>query len=454
MQQRELPRVRTEPASVRAMARSFEVSTKVLSESEVTIYPRTAGVVVKVLAEEGDEVRTGQALAELDLRDAQNALRDSELALVEAEAQAPVLELAAQEALAQLDSARRSYEQAERDHERNVAIAAGVENRPGLISQKDLDASQLTRDMARAEFETAELAHRRALLDALNGGNAVERARLARDQAILALSYLTVEAPFDGVLAVRSIRVGDTVSSATPAFVLTDPAKLRAIVQRPQRELPLFRPALFASNGSDGAAPLPIEITAEAEALPGLVFRGEIERISPTIDAESGNFRVTVRFDGQAENAPPGSAELLPGMLVRLEIVTDRHAQALCVPKRALQRQGDESVVFALREGHAARIPVLELYTDDEFVEVAPAPGAGEALAFLAPGEPVIVVGQRDLEDGAPVEAVAQDAAAEDEPSPGDAAAAAQAESGAPADEPAADEPREDRTAGAGAERS
>src|SRR6185503_17074739 len=101
------------------------------------------------------------------------------------------------------------------------------------------------------------------------------------------------------------IKTGDTIAASTPAFVLTDPTRLRAIFHRPQRELEMFRGALHASGngGSDGPA-TELAIVATAEAMPGKHFRGRIERIAPTIDAASGNFRVTARMEAQADDDP------------------------------------------------------------------------------------------------------------------------------------------------------
>lgn len=388
---RELPRVETEPVARREMVSSFETTTTVVSEAEVTLFPRSAGVVVEVLAEEGDRVRAGEVLARLDDREARNALMDAEVALEEALDAVPRLALATAEAKSRRDTAEQAWTQAKRDHERNEAIAAGDDDdKPGLISMKDLDASRLARDQARGDFEASVVAFQRAELEEAAGQTAVTRARLARDRAALTLSFTEIVAPFDGVVATRTIKIGDTVTSASPAFVLSNTDELHAVIARAQRELPLFRQ-------QDDAGSAPIEITAWPDAIPGRSYRGEILRIAPTIDGESGNFRVTIRLDPGEET---GADRLLPGMFVRLEIVTDRHPDALVVPKRAVRRQGDESVLFRVVDGRAERLRVEELYADDEWVEVRP------LARSLAVGDRVIVVGTRDLEDGAAVDDV------------------------------------------------
>ena len=124
-------------------------------------------------------------------------------------------------------------------------------------------------------------------------------------------------------------------------------------------------------------------------------LRGALKRISPAIDPASGSFRLVVALDPSAESEESG--RLLPGMLVRVEIVVERHPDALVVPKRALRREGDEALVYLVEGGRAARVAVREGFTDDEHVEITP---EGRSIE---PGARVVVVGNRELEDGAEV---------------------------------------------------
>lgn len=425
VKKREPTRVLVEPAARREMVRKLETTTRIESESHVQIYPRAGGVVTELLVEEGDVVSAGQVLAKLDDRDARLRLEDARATWGEAKANLPKLELATAESQSRMENAKRSADQATRDHERNVALATGADGSPKLIAEKDLEASSLARDKAWNEYETAKLTYERTKVERQNADSAVERARVATERAELELGYTSITAPVAGVVAERSIKSGDTIGTATLAFVITDPARLRAVFHRPQRELAVFQGALQGSNGSDG--PLAeVEIFATAEALPGKRFRGRIERIAPTIDVASGNFRITARMEAAAEGDP--KARLVPGMLVRLEIVTERHPQALVVPKRAIRREGDRSTIFVVEDGKARSVEVVESFTDDSSVEVTPANGAK-----LDTGANVVVVGNRDLEEGAEVEMAGPDTveaarAEEKQPLDPDSEAAAEAE--------------------------
>jgi membrane fusion protein (multidrug efflux system) len=377
---REATRVRTRAVEKREMVRRLETTTVVESDREIPVMPRRGGTIVEVRAEEGDEVAAGQVLAVIDPRDALSALEEARIALREAQDNAVKADIIRREAEGRLERARLTAGQAERDFKRN--------EKTGLVAQRDLDALRLAQDTTKHDREAAELALDRTAYEVKASATALERSelRLAREE--LNLSHTEVTAPFAGTVALRTVRLGDSVTTASPLFVLTDGNHLRAIFHRPQRELDLFTPAT-GSNGQT-ASGLSLEVVARSEALPGIDVRGRILRVSPTIDATSGSFRVTV--DLSPRGAGP---RLLPGMLVRLEIITDRHADALVVPKRALRREGEAVHLFVLRDGSASRVDVTIGYAEGNFTEVVPA--AGQSLQT---GDRVIVVGNRDLEEG------------------------------------------------------
>ncbi|MCB9916150.1 MAG: efflux RND transporter periplasmic adaptor subunit [Planctomycetes bacterium] len=396
LQRHEPTRVRVAPVARREMVRTLETTTTVESEHHVVLHARGTGELLELFAEEGDTVEAGALLARLDQRDLAAQLADARVAHKEAEDSAAKGEIALREAEADIEQARLAFEQAKRNYERNDAAR--------LISAQDLEKLKLEMETAESTLEARVLAKDRAALDARAATTAVERAALAVERAEVALSYTELRAPFAGVISQRTCQVGDHVSAADACFELIDLANLRTVFHRPQRELALF-------GGLEEIA-----VEARAEALPGAVFPGRIQRISPSIEAASGSFRVTVRLAPEA-----GGARLLPGMLLRLRLVVERHPDALVVPKRALKREGDTTLVYAVRDGLASGVVVLEGFGDDADVEVLP-----QGDASLVEGEPVVVVGNRDLEDGKEVVVVDEHEleGAADEAATTDAAAA------------------------------
>lgn len=404
----ERPLVRVEPVARREMVQRLVTTTVVRSQRQVQVLPLASGIVVEILAEEGAAVAAGTLLARLDARDAQAAVREARVALREAENGVAAARIALREAEAAVQSADLAAEQSRRTFERN--------EKAGLLSMQELDVLRLARENAERDRIAAGLLVERRQHDLVAAETSRERSAVLLDRSELALSHTEVRAPFRGHISERRVSAGDSVGGQTPLFVLVDLDDLVAVLHRPQRELGLF----LAGGGANGAAAPGAkragEITAQSEALPGRTFRGELLRISPAIDPESGSFRVTVRLLPDA-----GGAQLLPGMLVRLSVVTERRPDALVVPKRAVQREGDALVLWRYEGGRVTRVRVEEGLSSDDELEVRPTGGAR-----LEAGDPVVVVGNRDLEEGDEVELAsdstqvpAPDAAPSDSPTAG-----------------------------------
>ncbi len=368
--------VLTAPVQRREMVRTTSTTTNIESVNEIQIFPRSTGVITSILVEEGDRVEAGEVLAVIDPRDAQASLADAQIALKEAHEATSRLALTRDEADQRVARSRLAWEQAQREVQRNEEA--------GLLSEVDLDKLRLARDTSEHDHLATKLSAQISQQELERQKTVIERAELTVQRQELALSHTQIVAPFTGILASRAIKVGDSAGGTAAAFTLTDPDNLRAIVYRPQRELSFFQ------NSSDLST---VEIRVQPEALPGQVFKGTINVHSPTIDATSGSFRITLSLDqSTTESAGP---RLAPGMLARIDIVTERRPNALVVPKRALRREGDSQFLFVVRESKAVRLRVEEGLSDDEYVELVLADEGS-----IETGETVIVVGNRDLEGG------------------------------------------------------
>jgi RND family efflux transporter MFP subunit len=376
IKRRDAIQVRTVPVQRREMVRTTSTTTNVESVNEIQIFPRSTGVITSILVEEGDGVEMGEVLAVIDPREAQASLADAQIALKEAHEATLRLALTRDEADQRVARSRLAWEQAQREVQRNEEA--------GLLSEVDLDKLRLARDTSEHDHLATELSAQVSQQELERQKTVIERADLTVQRQELALSYTQIVAPFTGFIASRTIKVGDSAGGTTAAFTLTDPDNLRAVVYRPQRELSFFQ------NSSDLSK---IEIRVQPEALPGQIFAGTIQFLSPTVDATSGSFRITLSLNQPtSEDAGP---RLAPGMLARIDIVTERRPHALVVPKRALRREGDNQFLFVVREGKAVRLKVEEGLSDDEFVELTLAEGD-----TVEAGEAVIIVGNRDLEGG------------------------------------------------------
>ncbi len=427
LKRREPVRVRVVPVEQREMQRKLQTTTVVHSEKEIQLYPRASGIVTEVFVKQGDRVEAGQELAVVDDREAKAMVADARVAIAEAKDAIARADVALREAEARVAQSKLEWEQAQRDFDRN-------EKAGNLISAQALETLRTLRDTRASDHETAKLGRDRGVIEQRSAATALQKAELALARAELELSYTRIQAPISGIVAQATVRIGGTVGRGTSvletagaAFVITDLNDLHVTIHRPQRELAWFMTAWRGPDAKPAAADgdhaaRTVDIRATAEALPGLELRGRIERIAPSIDPQSGSFAVHAVLEpvapanGGTNGHSQDHGRLLPGMLVRLEIVTDRHPDALVVPKRSLRREGEANLLFVVRDGRAHRIEVTEGFTDDAAVEVF---ASGDAK--LAAGDLVVVVGNRELEDGAEVvleETSAQPKDDEAEPAP------------------------------------
>ena len=217
----------------------------------------------------------------------------------------------------------------------------------------------------------------------------LENARAQLRMAKLELSYGTVTAPISGVVAARNIKLGNLVQINTPIFTIVDTSRLEATLNAPEREIETLK------------AGQAVQLTVDA--LPGKVFAGRIDRVSPVVDSGSGTFRVICAFDG--------GGVLQPGMFGRIRINYDQRANALVIPRTALLDDGGTPAVFTVKAGKAARAELKLGYVDGEWVEVREG---------LRAGDPVVVAGKSALREGSAVQVIGDKAAA---PAPAKAAA-------------------------------
>jgi membrane fusion protein (multidrug efflux system) len=209
----------------------------------------------------------------------------------------------------------------------------------------------------------------------------LENARASLRLARLELSYGTVTAPISGVVATRNIKPGNLVQINTPIFTIVDTSRLEATLTPPEREIETLK------------AGQAVQLTVDA--LPGKVFAGRIDRVSPVVDSGSGTFRVVCAFDG--------GGLLLPGMFGRMRINYDQRADALAIPRAALLEDGGTPAVFTVQADKAVRSELKIGYVDGEWVEVR---------AGLREGADVVVAGKSALREGSAVQVIGANNAA------------------------------------------
>jgi RND family efflux transporter MFP subunit len=242
--------------------------------------------------------------------------------------------------------ARTTEETARRDHERLSGLYE-----QGLVSVDEYEASRRDAEDAAHALELAELE----------------------------LYRTVIRAPIAGVVVTRHLDVGATVSDGTPVYDLADLDPLYADINIPERHVTQLKP------GQE------VRLTADATGAEALAI---IERIAPAVDPATGTVKVTVAVEGDSV--------LRPGAFVRVDIVTDTHADALVVARSALVAEGRRWHLYRLTED-ATAVEQVEVELGFETGDRVEIMGAAEVDVTLTAGERIVVVGAPALSDGAKI---------------------------------------------------
>jgi membrane fusion protein (multidrug efflux system) len=203
-----------------------------------------------------------------------------------------------------------------------------------------------------------------------------EQQKAAYALAELNLKYTSIRTPIGGVVAERLVKVGNMVLPNQPVFRVTGLNPLIAVLHVPERQLGRLHPGLKAQLAVD--------------AVEGKMFEGEIGRISPIVDPETGTVKVTIETHD-------ATRQLRPGMFARIKIIYDVHANVLMAPKDAIMSEDREAAVFVVQDSLAVRRPVTIGYTNTTHVEI---------IEGLALGDTVVTTGKGSLKDSTKVEIV------------------------------------------------
>jgi membrane fusion protein, multidrug efflux system len=332
-----LERVRTMPVERNTIELALDAVANVESLDVVDVMAERAEPVIEILVEEGDQVKKGQVIARLRDRVASLAVRDAEVRVREAE---------------------NEYKRATRDNDRNKQLAVRPDG-TSLLSERDLENSE------------------QAMLAA---GTALESAQVALDQARLDFDRCTLLAPIDGTVTARDISLGDQTVVGQRAFQVADLARPRVIFYRPQGEI--------------GQLKIGQLLVANSAALPPGGIKGQIERIAPVVDAQSGTVKVTAILNPSAEMTLP------TGLLVRLRLVLDSHPDAILIPKRGVIYDDDRMLIFAVRDGKAVQVVLQPGFENPTHIE-----HLGDEITEA---DFIVTVGQDRLDDGEAVEVLAE----------------------------------------------
>jgi membrane fusion protein, multidrug efflux system len=229
-------------------------------------------------------------------------------------------------------------------------------------AERDLSDAKLkrTQDLFNKQFLSA------AALDDAKASAQIAQARLALAQATL--DKMSLKAPFDGVIGIRQISVGDYVKEGEALVNLEDTRSMKADFRVPERVL--------------GRLAAGQQVSLQTDAYPGQTFPARVSAIDVSVDASGRSLLIRAELKDATKR-------LKPGMFVRVGLLLESRQSALVVPEEALVTSQGRLSVFRVAEGKASAVPVktgLRSLVDGRAVV--------EITQGLSAGDMVITAGQ------------------------------------------------------------
>jgi HlyD family secretion protein len=298
----------------------------------VSVRAERAGVISRVLAEKGQQVRKGALLVELDSRDARADVASASAAVAGARAQLQTvmeggrsaekveIENALERDRMELRIAQRDYDSLRRLAEKHAATKMEVAEAQQKVQQIQADMEALERKRA-ALVESADRASAEAKLREAEASLEQARTRLAQSQ---------MRSPIAGTVYELSARTGGYVNVGDPVVGVGEVGTLRVRVYVDEPEL---------GRVAEG---MPVVITWDA--MPDRRWKGTVEKmptqIVPLGTRQVGEVIVTI------ENA---DQTLLPGTNINAEVISQTVENGLTIPKEAIRKESDKMGVYVLR---------------------------------------------------------------------------------------------------------
>jgi len=356
------------PARSTPLTQTVVVSGRVLAPARVDVGATITGRVQTVGVDEGDHVKAGQVLVELERAELNAALAQA-VATEQAAATriAQWRDVATVSAREQLVQAEANYRNIERDAARQEQLF-----KQGFIGESRLDEARRAAAVAKSQYETARAVSAasapagvdRRLLD-----DQLAQARAARETAVAKLAQTMLRAPAAGVVLDRNVEPGDIVQPGKRLLALALDGDVRLTALIDEKNLAVLRVGQRAR--------------VSADAYPNQPFAAELSYLSPGIDAQRGT--VEAKF---AVPAPPPF--LRSDMTVSIDIEVAARADGLVIPAAAVRElQSRQPWVLVVRDGRAARQQVQIGARTAEQVEVLSGLVAGAEIVTtpdIAPG--------------------------------------------------------------------
>ena len=304
---------------------SLQMPGELTAFQQVDIYAKVNSYVKRLYADVGSQVKAGQLLAELE---------------------APEISSQLEAAASRLKSQEAVYISSKATYDRLLQTS----QTPGTIAPNDLDLA-----LAKANSDLALLESARA------GYREVSQTR----------DYLTIRAPFDGVVSLRSVNTGAYVGPAgkgsdQPIFIVQEQKKLRLVISVPEAYTDVISPQS--------------EVRFTVRAIPNHTFRARVTRLAGAVGDRLRSERVEM-------DVPNLDRKLLPGMAAEVSLSLPARDSTLVIARTALVNAAIKPFVIKVTQGKAHWVEVQAGRSEGDRMEIYGSLSAGDTLIRTASEE-------------------------------------------------------------------
>jgi len=335
----------------------------------VNIGANAMGRITKLYVQEGDKVKKGQVLAQLENVQSAADVNAMKAQLASNQTDALASQAALNTAIAQSKSSTADLARAKLDYERAQSLY-----KDQLIAKQDFDAKKAAYEVAEAVAaqDKARVAQSRAQLDSSQTHINQTKAQLTRVSDILSKTLYV--APFDGTVTNLPVHQGETVvmgiqnSPGSTIMTVSDMSVITAEVHVDETDI---------VNVAIGQ---PAEVTIDA--LPGKTFKGKVTEIgdnaivrstgvsseqSATSTQEAKDFKVVVTLDDLSDDI---RKSLRPGLSATAKVTTGTAKNALAIPIQALTVRTEKDLENRTGKSKSAKAqPVAMVKQQDQEIQ-------------------------------------------------------------------------------------
>jgi membrane fusion protein, multidrug efflux system len=294
------------------LATVFTLPAQLVPFETVDIYPKVSGFIEMIRVDRGSRVRKGELIIRLSAPELLAQRAQAESAVRAAESQLTSVQ-------AKLASDQGTY--------LHMASAAKT---PGVVAENDVMVASQTASADQGQVQSAE--------------STVAAARDALRSVAQLESYLTIHAPFDGIVTTRNLHPGALVGPASgrsgslPLVQIVDSSHLRLVVPVPEA---------YVGEMQTGQ-----QVAFIVPAYPGQTFHAPIARISHDVDPNTRT--MPVELDVQSKDG-----RLSPGSFSSVQWPVHRAAPTMFVPVSAVTNDQQRTFVERVRNGKAEWVDVV-----------------------------------------------------------------------------------------------